>query len=48
MLISANPLLLEPLSTTLGLEDMHDLLEVMQVDAHNKRVYRKWLKAQER
>lgn len=41
MALSANPLLIEPLSTTLGLEDLHDILEVRQVDAHNTRVIRK-------
>lgn len=26
------------LSTVLGLEDLHDVLEVVRVDAHNRRV----------
>lgn len=25
-----------PLSTTLGLEDLHDIVEVIMVDLHNK------------
>lgn len=28
----------EALGSTLGLEDLHDLLEVARVDAHNARV----------
>lgn len=38
MAVSADKSLLEPLSTTLGLEDLHDILEVIAVDAHNRRV----------
>lgn len=29
------------LSTTLGLEDLHDVLEVLAVDDHNARLVRK-------
>jgi hypothetical protein len=29
--------LLGPLSTVLGLEDLHDILEVIDIDAHNQR-----------
>lgn len=41
MAISGRPELLGPLSTVLGLEDLHDILEVIAVDAHNQRVLRK-------
>lgn len=39
--ISGNLALLGPLSTTLGLEDLHDILEVRRVDAHNAYVIAK-------
>ena len=41
-LISRDPSLLAPLSTTLGLEDMYDLIEVALVDACNDRAIDKW------
>jgi len=41
-LISHDKSLLGPLSSTLGLEDMYNLIEVIQVDAHNARVIDKW------
>lgn len=41
MAISGQPELLAHLSTTLGLEDLHDILEVRRIDAHNARVIRK-------
>ena len=36
--LSFDKSLIGPLSTTLGLEDLHDLIEVITVDAHNARV----------
>lgn len=39
--ISGNLALLGPLSTTLGLEDLHDILEVRRIDAHNAYVIAK-------
>jgi len=36
--ISGDAGLLTALNTTLGLEDLHDILEVKTVDAHNARV----------
>lgn len=39
--ISWEPSLAVPLSSTLGLEDLHDLLEVMRVDAHNRETVRR-------
>lgn len=48
MLISWRPELIGPLSTTLGLEDMHDLLEVRRIDLHNARVIRKWREKRDR
>jgi len=48
MLLSREPGLIGPLTTTLGLEDMYDLLEVAQVDAHNDRILRKIRERQER
>lgn len=41
MLVSRDKSLLGPLSTTLGLEDLYDLVEVVLVDAHNDRVIEK-------
>lgn len=41
MAISANPMLIEPLGTTLCLEDLHDILEVRRIDAHNRRLIQK-------
>lgn len=41
MAISSDPALLGPLSSTLGLEDLHDIVEVMRVDAHNRRIIQK-------
>ncbi len=41
-MISHDKSLIGPLSSTLGLEDMYNLLEVIQVDAHNERVMDKW------
>lgn len=39
--ISGHPEMMGPLGTVLGVEDLHDILEVMQVDAHNRRVWEK-------
>jgi hypothetical protein len=36
--ISADKSLALPLSQAMGLEDLYDVLEVLQVDAHNRRV----------
>lgn len=41
MAIAGRPELIVPLSTVLGLEDLHDILEVIRVDAHNRRVREK-------
>lgn len=30
--------LIEPLSSTLGVEDLEDILEVMTIDAHNAKI----------
>ena len=38
MVLSRNPALIGPLSESLGVEDLHDLIEVMLVDMHNARV----------
>lgn len=40
-LISHEKTLIGPLSTTFGLEDMYDLLEVVQIDAHNDTIMRR-------
>ena len=37
-MISRTPEMLTHLSSELGLEDLHDLLEVMRVDAHNAKI----------
>lgn len=47
-LISWEPSLVGPLTSTLGLEDMHDLIEVMMVDRYNDRVIDRYLKAKEK
>jgi len=41
-LISHDKSLIGPLSSTLGLEDMYNLIEVIQVDAYNGRIFDKW------
>lgn len=38
MVLSRAPQLLPALCTTINLEGLEDLLEVMRVDAHNERV----------
>lgn len=40
-LLSHDKSLIGPLTTTLGLSDMYDLLEVIAVDNHNDHVVRK-------
>lgn len=42
-MISGHPELLHRLGTTLGLEDLHDLIEVHRIDSHNARVMHKAL-----
>lgn len=37
MVLSKDPALIVPLSTCLGVEDLHDMIEVMLIDAHNER-----------
>jgi hypothetical protein len=41
MAISADPGLIGPLSSTLGLEDLWDIVEVRMVDAYNARLIAK-------
>jgi hypothetical protein len=41
MAISGDFALLGPLSTSLSVEDLHDILEVKRVDAHNRRLVAK-------
>ena len=43
-LISRNPALAVPLMTTLGLEDLYDLVEIATVDAYNDAVLEKLAK----
>jgi len=38
VVISRNPALLRDLQTVYGAEDLYNLLEVIAVDAHNRRV----------
>jgi hypothetical protein len=38
MALSHDKALAGPLSTALGLEDLHDILEVIMIDAHNRRI----------
>ncbi len=47
MLISSDKSLIGPLTTTLGLEDLYDLIEVAQVDAHNDAILRRIRKRRE-
>ena len=37
MVLSKDPALIIPLSTCLSVEDLHDIIEVVLVDAHNAR-----------
>jgi hypothetical protein len=48
MLISHDKSLIVPLNTTLGLEDMYDLIEIIRVDAHNDRVLAKLRREEDR
>lgn len=41
MVVSCGKATLAELSTTLGLEDLRDLLEIIAVDAHNARIIAK-------
>ena len=41
MLLSRDKALIGPLTSTLGLEDLYDLIEVMTIDAFNDRVLAK-------
>lgn len=43
MILSGAPELIGHLSSTLGLEDLHDLVEIKQVDAENAARVRKAL-----
>ena len=47
MLISREKSLIGPLTSTLGLEDLYDLIEIATIDAHNDRVLDKIRKAEE-
>lgn len=38
MAVSTGKASLTELSTSLGLEDLHDVLEIARVDAHNARI----------
>ena len=40
-IISNKPELVGPLNTVLGTEDLHDIIEVIIVDAHNQQVANK-------
>lgn len=37
-MLSAGRATLQELSTVYGLEDLHDLIEIITIDAHNQRV----------
>lgn len=41
MAVSSGKATMAELSTVLGIEDLHDILEVVIVDAHNDRIMRK-------
>lgn len=43
--LSSDKSLILPLSSSIGLEGLHDILEVVAVDSHNSRIVDKWLKA---
>lgn len=47
MLISRDLSLIVPLTSTLGLRDMYDLIEVVTVDAHNDAMMRRAARAKE-
>ena len=38
IIVSSGHASLTELSTTLGLEDLHDLMEIIAIDSHNDRV----------
>ena len=38
IIVSSGHASLTELSTTLGLEDLHDLMEIVVIDSHNDRV----------
>ena len=40
MVLSKDPALIVQLSTCLSVEDLHDMIEVLLVDAHNERQIR--------
>lgn len=42
IVISSGKATLAELSTILSVEDIHDILEVLAIDAHNARVREKW------
>ena len=44
--VSTGKATMAELSTVLGLEDLHDILEIVHVDGHNARVARKWYEDQ--
>lgn len=41
MVVSAGKASYAELDSVLGLEDLHDILEIISVDAHNRRVLQK-------
>jgi hypothetical protein len=41
MALSGDMTLIGPLSSVLGLEDLHDIIEVRRIDGHNARLIRK-------
>ena len=41
MAYSLDKSLVGPLNTVLGIEDLHDVLEVAMIDAHNRRIVEK-------
>src|SRR6202012_116313 len=48
MIISRDPSMLVHLTSTLGLRDLYDLVEVMQIDGYNDRVMERNRRAKER
>lgn len=48
MVISTGKATMTELATTLSTEDLHDILEVVNVDAHNADLIRKWRESQQR
>lgn len=46
--IAAGKATLHELDTVYGVEDLYDLLEIIAVEGHNRRVFDKWLRRKQK